>query len=173
MSNETDSVQSPDYFQSLIAARAHLPLPGQSDFCRGLGRDAGYAWLNFGGLSLEAAYQKFLEVPDTYQEDFMWMFPPAFEYYYPVVDRYLRSANVADDFHRFNDGCQAAILGCCIESQFHWAEGLRPPDYVVTEIRALAQFVQLHLPRFSADRIEQERIGASWTKLEETLSAII
>lgn len=101
------------------------------------------------------------------------MFPRAFEYYYPVVDRYLRTACVADEGYHYDDGCQASVLGCCIESQFHWAGGSRPPDYVVTEIRALAQFVQLHLPRFSADRSEQERIGASWTKLEETLSAVI
>jgi hypothetical protein len=163
MSNEDDAI-----FQSLVAARAHLPLPGQSDFCRELGGDAGYAWRNFGGLSLDAAYRKFTECPQTYQEDFMWMFPQAFEYYYPVVDRYLRTAFVTDDY----DESHAWILGCGLESQFHWADGSRPPDYVVSEIRALAQFVRENLYRFSTDPGERERIDACWAELQETLSAV-
>jgi hypothetical protein len=30
-----------------------------------------------------------LKLPESYQEAFMWMFPKAFEYYFPVIDRYL------------------------------------------------------------------------------------
>src|SRR4051812_25393352 len=103
MSHEDDAS-----FQSLVAARAHLPLPSQSDFCNGVGGDAGDAWRNFGGLSLDAAYQKFTECPESYQEDFMWMFPRAFEYYYPVVDRYLRTVCATDE----HGDCQTWILGC-------------------------------------------------------------
>lgn len=172
MSNEGDRMQSDAWTEGLVAARAQIPLPRQPDFCRELGGDAGTAWCNFGGLSLDAAYQKFLERPEIYQEDFMWMFSRAFEYYYPVVDRYLRTACVSDERYRRDDGCQAWILGCCLESQFHWADGSRPPDYVVAEIRSLAQFVRQHLSRFSVDRSEQERIDACWDRLQVTLSTV-
>jgi hypothetical protein len=160
------------FLPGLVAAREGLPLPIQSDFCIELGGDAGYAWSNLGGLSLEAAYQKFLECPEVNYEDFGWMFPRAFEYYYPVVDRYLRSANVADEFYHFDDGCQAGVLGFCLKSQFHWKDGSRPPDYVVSEIRELAQFVRHHLHHYSPDPSEQERIDACWEKLQGTLSAL-
>ena len=161
------------YFQKLLAARAHLPLPTESDFCGpGVGGpppDAGRAWLNFGGLSLDAACQKFTECPEIYQEDFMWMFPRAFEYYYPVADRYLRTARVKGG----DDYCPAWILGCDLKSQFHWADGSRPPDYVVAEIRDLAEFVRHHVSRFSTNQDEQEQIDACWAKLQKTLSGII
>ena len=170
MSTAANPQHTSAFLPSLVAARARLPLPAQLDFCRELGGDAGYAWRNIGGLSLEDAYQKFLEDPESHQEDFMWMFPRAFEYYYPVVDRYLRSANVSDVYYHFDDGCQAWIFGCCLESQFHWADGSRPPDYVVSEIRALAQFVRDHLHHYSPDPGEQKRIDSCWVKLQETLS---
>ena len=100
----------------------------------------------------------------------MWMSPRAFEYSYPVVDRYLRSANVSNEFYRYDDGCQAWILGCCLESQFHWKDGSRPPDYVVSEIRDLAAFVRGHLNHYSNDPGEQDRIDACWVNLQNTLS---
>ena len=171
MSSANIPRHSSAFLPSLVAARGHLPLPVQTDFCRELGGDTGYAWRNFGGLSLEDAYQKLLECPVIYQEDFMWMFPRAFEYYYPVVDRYLREAWVTDSDCHFDGGCQAWILGCGLESQFHWADGSRPPDYVVAEIRALAQFVHQHLSRYSTDPIEQQRIDDCWVKLQSTLLA--
>ena len=171
---EISTAENPKHFSaflpSLLAARAHLPIPVQSDFCIELSGDAGYAWRNIGGMTLEAAYEKFFECPEINQEDFMWMFPRAFEYYYPVVDRYLRSADIGDDFYHFDEGCQAWILGCCLESQFHWADGSRPPDYVVSEIRALAQFVRDHLHHYSLDPDEKTRIDSCWVKLQETLS---
>lgn len=170
MSSESDPMHYDAWAQSLVTARAQLPLPQQPDFCREPSGDAEHAWRNFGGLSLDAACQKFLERPEIYQEDFMWMFPRAFEYYYPVVDRYLRTACVSNERYRRDDGCQAWILGRCLESQFHWADGSRPPDYVVAEMQSLAQFMRHHLSRFSTDPSEQERIDACWGKLQETLS---
>ena len=159
-----------DYEQSLIAARSHLAIPSQSDFCADLGGDAGYAWRNFGGLDLHEAYQRFLEGPAMYQEDFMWMFPRAFEYYYPVVDRYLKSVSVHDGGDAFYGNCQAWILGCAIESQFHWTNGSRPPDYVISEISQLLNFVRGHLHHYSLDADEQIRIDKCWEKLGVTLS---
>ena len=57
-----------------------------------------------------------------------------------------------------------------LENQFHWKDGSRPPEYVVAEMRELAQFVRHHLHHYSPDPSEQERIDICWTKLQETLS---
>lgn len=69
--------------------RPPTPLPSQSDFDPvGCDLDAQSAWQTFGGLGLAEAYAKFLQVPESYQEDFMFMGSRAFAYYFPVVDRY-------------------------------------------------------------------------------------
>ena len=52
--------------------------------------DAQYAWKNFGELTLKQAYDLFLTNPIHYQEDFMFMGGTAFDYYFPVIDRYIR-----------------------------------------------------------------------------------
>ncbi|RYD25307.1 MAG: hypothetical protein EOP86_27490 [Verrucomicrobiaceae bacterium] len=159
-----------EHWQKLIAARAHLPIPAQSDFHHNPAGDAELAWRIFGGLSLEEAYEEFLEDPMMRQEDFMWMYPNAFGYYCPVVDRYLRTADIHDAEKRQEEDCEAWILGRVIEHQFHWEDGSRPPDYVVREIRSLSRFVHGHLSHYSEDPAERNRIDDSWRRLDETLS---
>ena len=68
-------------------------LPTEADF---LLNDGGLisqdAWKNFGGLSLDAAYDKFCDRPYLYSQDFTFMGKRAFAYYYEVLDRYVREA---------------------------------------------------------------------------------
>ncbi|MDB6132267.1 MAG: hypothetical protein JWM59_510 [Verrucomicrobiales bacterium] len=165
-----DRTENPGHWQKLLVARVHLPIPGPSDFYLEPGGDAAFAWQMFGGLSLEEAYVEFLKDPWLRQEDFSWMLPKAFEYYYPVVDRYLRSVNIHDEDECHEDGCEARGLGFSIESQFHWTGGARPADYVVREIRRLSLFVRGHLSHYSKDPEERARIDESWRKLDETVS---
>ena len=54
-----DTEQNDAGAKRLVLARANLPIPGESDF--GLSPDASDAWRTLGGLSLDAAYDKFLE----------------------------------------------------------------------------------------------------------------
>lgn len=149
------------------------PLPVVTDFCNpGPGdavcsSDAEYAWRNFGNLTLAKAYQLFLEAPWTYQEDFMWMFTPAFAYYFPVIDKYLREVQDEVSIH---NGCEAWILGCGVRSQFQWADGHKPPPNVVEEIRDLSTFVQANVDRYSDEPEERERIIESWRKVEEEVA---
>ena len=56
--------------------------------------DALYAWEHFGGLTRAAAFAKFCESPEYYQEDFMFMGGPAFAYHYPVIERYVLESKV-------------------------------------------------------------------------------
>jgi hypothetical protein len=91
------------------------PLPTARDFDPYRGDlDAKWAWDNFGGLSIERAYEVFIERPEIYQEDFMFMGGRAFEYYFPVIDRYLREVKVDRD--TLGD-CEAWILGAVIVAQ--------------------------------------------------------
>ncbi|MEM7232007.1 MAG: hypothetical protein AAF517_07535, partial [Planctomycetota bacterium] len=70
---------------------SQAPLPTQADFDPWDGDlDAGHAWKEFGGLSVDEALAKFLENPGYHQESFMFMGGVAFAFYFPVVDRYLR-----------------------------------------------------------------------------------
>ena len=60
--------------------------------------DAFCAWKNFGGLTIDEAYQKFCEFPDCSQEDFMFMGDNAFIFYFPVIDRYVREQEPEYEF---------------------------------------------------------------------------
>ena len=75
--------------------------------------NAQSAWKNFGGLGIDEAYEKFLECPEIYQEDFMFMRWPAFKFYCPVIEKYLKEAIPDDE----TDDCAAWILGCGVENQ--------------------------------------------------------
>jgi hypothetical protein len=141
------------------------PLPSQEDF--GFGPDQTYAWKNFGNLTLSEAWERFIEFPRTYQEDFMFMGSAAFAYYFPVIDKYLREVRPDE----FNDGCSAWILGCGVRSQFRWADGHKPSPQVVEEIRELSTFVRENTTRFSDDPAEQDRIRASWCEVDEEVAA--
>lgn len=69
---------------------ATTPLPSKRDFdARDNNLDALCAWSDFGNLTRNQAYEKFLEMPDRYQEHFMFMGWVAFVFYYPIVERYL------------------------------------------------------------------------------------
>ena len=83
--------------------QAKLPSEGDFDPYHGC-LDAQCAWRNFGGLDLDSAYRKFCENPSYYQEDFMFMGPAAFTFYFPVVDRYLREIRSDYQTEEIGDG---------------------------------------------------------------------
>jgi hypothetical protein len=142
--------------------RAKAPLPGATDFDPWSGNlDARHAWKNFGGLGLDQAHRLFLENPHCYQEDFMFMGPVAFDYYFPVVDRYLREFRRADDAG--DDGC-AWILGAAMESQIETMNPRPLAAGTVMEISALANFVLSEIDRYAGEPRGHRRISAIWRK---------
>lgn len=133
-------------------------LPSESDFDPYNGDlDARSAWSHFGGLSLEDAYVKFWEAPETYQEDFMFMGSNAFAYYFPVIDEYLRSVNPSGE----GDDCPVKILGSCIAAQFEW-KGAYLSRELRLRIHSLCDFVLSHLSRFASSGDETEEIKNTW-----------
>ena len=125
--------------------------------------DAQHAWKQFGGLDLEQAYEKFCENPMFYQEDFLFMGPVAFKFYFPVVDRFLRREREAWEF----DDSQAWILGGAMRLQLE----RRLDDDLLEPVGSLCCYVQSHLQKFASAKDEQEAISASWREVEQLLAA--
>jgi len=82
-----------------------MKLPTFEDFIDDLGNpprgptlDEDMAWNNFGGLTTEEAFKRFVGNPEFYQEDFMFMGGSAFAFYFPVIDRYIREVESKNEF---------------------------------------------------------------------------
>jgi len=52
---------------------------------------------NFGRKTTEEAYRIFIQNPFGYVEDFRWIAPAAFTYYFPIVARHLTSPDAKSD----------------------------------------------------------------------------
>ncbi|MBL8869295.1 MAG: hypothetical protein JNK90_05845 [Planctomycetaceae bacterium] len=142
-------------------------LPSERDFDPyGGDLDAQCAWRNFGGLTLEEAIRRFRERPELYQEDFMHMGGRAFDYYYPVIDRFLRDTlSLSGDEI---DDRQSWILPQCIRNQF---EGKNLP-YVRNrkrEVLELCEFMLSNLKVFARDWDPPSEIESQWTQLRSHL----
>ena len=148
--------------------RPQAPLPDAADFDPwGRNLDARSAWKNFGGLSLSQAHEFFLENPLNYQEDFMFMGPKAFAYYFPVIDRYLREVQGDEP----DDDCCAEILGSAISGQLK--EAADPAiRLIASEAADLAAHVIGNPSRYTPDEGIQERILREWRKVAEVASAL-
>lgn len=145
-------------------------LPSERDFDPYVGDlDAQCAWLNFGGLNLEEATQRFRERPEIYHEDFMHMGGRAFDYYYPVIDRFLRETiNLCGDEI---DDRQSWILPQCIRYQF---EG-KNVVYVRNrkrEVLELCDFLLSNIDLFVGDWDPPCEIESQWKQLKNHLRNI-
>jgi len=140
-------------------------LPTKDDFDPyGGDLDAESAWREFGGMTLDQAYQHFLSNPLCHQEDFMFMGPVAFCYYFPVIERHL---------HAFRIECEeeheAWILAHALMTQLENL-GVASNLELVKRIGRLADYVIKHIHHFETDPDEQSRILKAWHKLREFLS---
>ena len=95
----------------------------------------------------------------------MFMDSRAFEYYLPVIDRYLHEVSGGAD----SDGCQAAILGSGVAAQFDWKDSALSKT-VVSEIEELSAFVRANLARFSPEPKEQRRIEEEWRQVDARIA---
>jgi len=155
-------MSKPKHFIFHLTRSAALPLKGDFDPYGGC-LDALCAWDHFGGSTLQQAYDIFLTNPLNYQEDFMFMGTRAFEYYFPVVDRYLGEVS-----GERSEG--AAILGYGIALQFDWKAAALAAK-IVSEIEALSVFVQADPARFALEPDESRRFAKAWQKVDEKIAA--
>ena len=140
-------------------------LPTEHDFDPFSGDlDAQHAWRSFGGLTLDQAHRRFRENPLCYQEDFMFMGPVAFAFYFPVIDEYLRSDLEADP----HDDHQGWILAHCIKAQREKDAGAHVGS-LIPRIRSLIAYMSDNIQRFGADSAEQQRVADAWRMLKAHL----
>ena len=121
------------------------------------------AWKNFGGKTLDEACAMMQEEPGIYQEDFMWMGGPAFKFYFPAIDGYLRGLPVATE----DDWTQAWILSACIEMHFDCHEDM---GGLHEQIISLCDYVCAHPTHFDYKLERQEEIGARWAELRKQVA---
>jgi hypothetical protein len=94
----------------------------------------------------------------------MWMGGKAFDFYFPVIDGYLRETPV-----EAWDDREAYILAQDIMNQFQ-GDRLEPPPQIVPQILDLADYVLSNIRVFAADDPEeQERIATAWQGLADQI----
>lgn len=131
--------------------------------------NANHAWELFGGLTIDEAYVRFLEHPNYYQEDFMFMGGVAFRYYFPVVERYIRHVKV--DPLRDDEVEAIWILAHSIKGQLE-SDNVSLAHPIIGRINDLALHVRSHLSDYGAEQEDMDRIDLAWAELTETLSVI-
>lgn len=130
--------------------------------------DCQHAWRTFGGMSIEEAFQKFIEHPSFHQEDFMFMGGRAFVYYFPVLDRYLRDFRADEDSNDSYDS-SAAIIGGGLSVQL-LSKTSHELDSIMEEILSLVDYVRSHATILAVDLDEQQRIDSEWQILDAQIS---
>lgn len=147
--------------------RPHAPSLTREDFDpSGCDLDAQGAWRDFGGKTLDEAYELFSSNPLFYQERFMFMGSRAFEYYFPVIDRHLRGADAEEEW----DDQQVDIIGSGITMQLD-SQDARLSAGILDELRALTAFVFDNMRRFSASEKDQRRFTRTWSAVREKLAS--
>ena len=123
-----------------------MNLPNQKDFYQSeLNLDGHRAWKNFGGLTVDQAYEKFCENPGYYQEDFMFMGGPAFTFYFPIIDRYIREKEFRI---AFSGETRILCEGFRVRAQERFVKPTRFTSDINKQIVALCTFIldQLNTP---------------------------
>ena len=131
--------------------------------------DAEYAWEMFGGKSLDEAYEIFRANPLCRQEDFMFMHPPAFAYYFPVLEKYLHEVNIEEECPEGDyelEDCQAWILGEAFIFQFDEPEKL--PDLsssdLLSRVDTLVNYVLDNLCQYVREPEETAKVKDAWQR---------
>ena len=142
-------------------------LPNETDFDPYHGDlDAQCAWRNFGGLSLDEAFKRFEECPETYQEDFMFMGGKAFAFYFPVIDRFLRKTIELPEAQRGDR--QSWILPQCIKNQVEGRE-FRHVLYLREPVLGLCDFMLNNIALFADDWTDLKEIEEQWHQLKRAV----
>jgi len=110
--------------------------PQKSAFGNMVDLDVKHTWKTFGGKTVEDAYRGFKEAAFPQVENFRWIAPEAFVYYFPVVLRYVTSEDAKGDSDTIS--CFAGILESRLEDNRQALAAIFP------EIAALSKHVINH-----------------------------
>lgn len=90
----------------------------------------------------------------------------AFDYYFPVIDRYIRKVTGDEE----GDDCEVAILGSAVAAKFD-SNGANPSDALVCEIEQLADYVSSNVAQYSPAARDQRRIKREWDRVHKKIAA--
>ncbi|MEM7262192.1 MAG: hypothetical protein AAF488_09395 [Planctomycetota bacterium] len=141
--------------------RPSSPLPVEYDFDPHGSRAAQSSWECFGGLTIRQAYEKLSDDPENVEAEFAHMGRAAFDYYFPVIDRYLRSADPKDH----NDHREARALAYTLAAQL--TGDLEPR--LAQELEDLTDFVLGNIRYFAHNRTGERKIGGAWKLVRKKL----
>lgn len=141
--------------------RPSSPLPVEYDFDPHGSRAAQSSWECLGGLTIRQAYAKLSEDPENVEAEFAHMGRVAFDYYFPVLDRYIRSADPKDhDDHR-----EARAIAYTIAAQL--TGDLEPQ--LAEELQALTDFVLGNIRNFAHNRTVERKVAGAWKLVDKKL----
>lgn len=144
-------------------------LPERKDFNPNPGDlDEQSAWKQFGGKSLDEAYEHFLTNPFGYQEDFMFMGPAAFLYYFPVIELFL--ASIPRDID--SPDLTAHILAKAIQFQLENSDALRASELLMSRIRSLPNKVIPQIPKLAEKPDDQACVARAWHDLQKYIAGL-
>ena len=140
-----------------------MVLPTERDFDPYGGcLDAQKSWKHFGGKTLDDAYKLFCDNPLHYQEDFMFMGHAALAYYFPVIDRYLRTGD---------DDNQALIIAQGLELQFQFEnDDVAKIEKLKRPIIELANFIVQNIDSYGDNTEDQTKIKNAWQRIARSLA---
>jgi hypothetical protein len=116
--------------------------PQKSAFGNMVDLDVKHAWETFGGKTVEDAYRGFKEAAFPQVENFRWIAPEAFVYYFPVVLRYVMSEDAKGDSDTIS--CFAGIL------ESHLDDNRQALAVIFADIAALSKRVVSHYADYDA-----------------------
>ena len=137
-----------------------LPDPAAFDAEQAANLDARWAWKEFGGRTLDEADEHFCSNPCAYSEAFLFMGFGAFRYYFPVIDRYVRSVS-SDDCA---DDCDLAIVGATVSSQIAYGCDSRG-DAFLEEVEETARHVLHSIPSYGMDSADEDHVRWEWEQV--------
>ena len=100
----------------------------------------------------------------------MWMGQPAFVYYYPAIDRYLRQFPGGIGTEDPEDSSASAIAGALC-AQF-LASDIRMLLPILEQVRNLVSYVRSHLSQLATCPENQAEIDSTWQGLESQLEQL-
>jgi hypothetical protein len=117
--------------------------PPKSAFGNMADLDMRHAWKTLGGKSADEAFRIFIQNPFGHIDDFRWIAPEAFIFYFPVVVRYVTSSDSK------GDSDTVSSLAGILESQLQQGRHAFMP--IIGAIAALCRHVISHYPEYDLD----------------------
>jgi len=126
--------------------------------------DVRHAWRTLGGRSVDEAFRIFIQNPFGRIDDFRWIAPDAFIFYFPIVVRYVTSEDSK------GDSDTVASLAGILESQLE--QGGHAFEPIKGAIAALCRHVIGHYSEYDIDYDGYGDVKSRYEQIEKTVEPL-